>query len=146
MSSEGLQFAQSIADQPGSAAISAAVEQMISTTRKVSTSSEMISLAAGIILTWIILFSFLSWDKFSSFYGRSTWASFSAVDKGSGSMVERAKAATLFVLQVLSVFLLAYASLMYYFSRRHIYILQIVLATLVVVISILGTSMGWLST
>jgi hypothetical protein len=107
---------------------------------------EMIAIAAGIILTWIIFWAFLTWDNFSEYYGRSTWASFTAVSKGDGSMVERAKAATLFVLQIMSVFLLAYGGVMFWTTKERIYLWQIIIAAVLIVFVILSTALEWLST
>lgn len=145
MSAEGMDYANMIADRTITETAPMAAGA-VEVTRKVSTGKEIIAIAAGIILTWVIFFAYLSWDNFSSYYGRSSWASFTAVSKGDGSLTEKAKAATLFVLQVMSVFLLAYAALMFYFSRRNIYMLQLIVAAVLVVVVILSTAMEWLST
>lgn len=108
--------------------------------------NEMIAIAAGIILTWLIFWAFLTWDNFSEYYGRSTWASFTAVSKGDGSLTERAKAATLFVLQIMSVFLLAYGGVMFWTTKERIYLWQVIIAAVLVVIAILSTALEWLST
>jgi hypothetical protein len=94
---------------------------------------ELTAIAAGIILTWFIFWAYLTWDNFSSHYSADTLAN-------------RAKAATLFVFQIMSLFLLAYGGLMYWFSRESIYIYYIVIAVVFIFISILSTSLEWLST
>jgi hypothetical protein len=107
---------------------------------------EMIAIAAGIILTWIIFWAYLTWDNFSEYYGRSSWASFTAVSKGDGSLTERAKAATLFVLQIMSVFLLAYGGVMFWTTKERIYLWQIIIAAVLILVVILSTALELLST
>jgi len=94
---------------------------------------ELAAVAAGIILTWFIFWAYLTWDNFSSHYSADTLAN-------------RAKAATLFVFQIMSLFLLAYGGLMYWFSRESIYIYYIIIAVVFILISILSTTLEWLST
>jgi len=95
--------------------------------------SEMIAIATGIILTWVIFWAYLSWDNFSSHYG-------------SVSLTARAKAATLFVLQIMSTFLLAYGGVMYFMSKERIYLWQVIIAAVLIVFAILSTALEWLST
>lgn len=95
--------------------------------------NEMVAIAAGILLTWLIFWAYLSWDNFSSHYGGL-------------SLTARAKAATLFVLQIMSVFLLAYGGVMYFMSKEKIYLWQVIIASVLVVIAILSTALEWLST
>jgi len=146
-----MSYAQMIADRGVSETTAASIAPVATAPvtemiRKVSVGKEIFAVIIGIILTWVIFWGYLSWDNFSSFYGRSSWASFTAVSKGDGSVTERARATTLFVMQILSVFLLAYSALMFYFSRRNIYMLQLIFAVVLVIVVILSTSLEWLST
>lgn len=98
-----------------------------------SLGKELASIAAGFILTWFIFWAYLSWDNFSSHYSADT-------------LTNRFKAATLFVIQIMSLYFLAYGGLMYYLSRDRVYMWYIIIAVVFILIAILGTSLEWLST
>lgn len=94
---------------------------------------ELASIAAGFILTWFIFWAYLSWDNFSSHYSADT-------------VTNRFKAATLFVIQVMSLYFLAYGGLMYYLTRNNVYISYIIIAVIFILVAVIGTSLEWLST
>lgn len=70
----------------------------------------LFSISIAIFFTWFIIWAFLSWSRFSSLYAAS-------------SVQQRAKAAFLFILTILSVFILIFSSTMMALRKeRGIYI------------------------
>jgi hypothetical protein len=70
----------------------------------------LFSIGIAVFFTWFIIWAFLSWSRFSSVYA-------------STSAQQRAKAAFLFILTILSVFILIFsASMMAFRKERGIYI------------------------
>lgn len=104
-----------------------------------------IAVIAGIVFTWIIFWCYLSWDNFSSFYGRDSWASFIAINRGDGSISERITAATLFVLQIMSGFLLVYSIMMYVFTKKKIYVWQALTAAVLAILTVILVGTGSLT-
>lgn len=105
-----------------------------------------IAALAGIVFTWIIFWAYLSWEDFSSFYGRNSWTTFISINRGDGSLAERATAATLFVLQIMSSFLLMYSILMYVFTKKKFFIWQAVAAGVLCVLTLVLVATGSLTT
>jgi hypothetical protein len=67
----------------------------------------------ALAFTWLFFWAMLSWDQVSKYYGRDSWSSFTASSLGvDGSLRERAKAATLFILLSFGLFFTSYGLFM----------------------------------
>lgn len=90
--------------------VEADVEVILKTDVADRNAKALFSIGIAIFFTWFIIWAFLSWSRFSSVYA-------------STSAQQRAKAAFLFILTILSVFILIFsASMMAFRKERGIYI------------------------
>lgn len=103
-------------------------------------------MVAGIITTFYI-WAYLSWTNISSYYGRDTWATFTAVSKGDGNLADNAKFATLIFLHVLGTFCVYYGVIQTYFLNESVRgPVTTAFGVVITFIALIATGFEWLST